>query len=163
MLEYHIEATVSATTQSAVNKKSCYCSSLMFVLLFFSSSLLHRPPPYADAPRRWKTSCECVAASTPVIALRADSRDTDSPRRQRASCQGKANCEHGVRIAECAGELRAHPREGVRTEMALPRHELLCAGMGMQQSAWRIGMWKHRKHDLPGTSRSTPSRRGAGR
>jgi hypothetical protein len=36
--------------------------------------------------RFWKTSCECAAASMPVIALRADSRDTDSPRRQRASC-----------------------------------------------------------------------------
>ena len=47
------------------------------------------PPLYAVAPRRLKTICECVAASTPTSAERADSRDTDSPRRQRASCMGK--------------------------------------------------------------------------
>ena len=44
---------------------------------------------YPRGPVLVNTSCECVAASTPTIAVRADSRDTDSPRRQRASCIGK--------------------------------------------------------------------------
>ena len=62
--------------------------------------LLHRSHADARAYERfWKTSCEWAAASSETMALRADSRETDSPRRQRAC----GNERRGVR----GGEVKA--------------------------------------------------------
>ena len=87
-----------------------------------------------DCRRRWKTSCECVAASTPVIALRADSRDTDSPRQRHPVKQVK--CKQGGEVQNLQESCAPEARRGQSGPARAP---------------------------TPGRSRSTASRRGAGR